>query len=675
MNSNFLLGLMLVAAVAFGSGKSYGAGPQMEFGPLTELRTDEGRLSFGTIVSADVVSWSAADAQDLLIARLWDGVYLYPSPDLKTIGEPIRLCDQLGHAVLMIEPVDWDGDGRQEAVGTDRRGNIFCLRRVGEFPNMRLEAAQDPMITAEGLPVNIPFVNPKYRLSETPEALWPEDFNYTYPTIYRPAGKRTADLIVGDWGGELWFLPQVGLDGGLPVFAGQAYAKRDGRQFARPKHLLVDERGQTLLLGTGMEYGIRYPGGAARPVMYRNSSTQSDDLIVLCGMTGNEWCYLQRAGSGPGGEPLFKDLGEIVIEGLPDEGYDAYNYHAVPALVGSGAWPDLLLTRGCDVAVCRNERLPGAKPKFRFHHWIAGRNVSTRGYNFTEILTDPRGRRYLLENDSVWHFRELLTAGGTVRLSSTRHPLYDQNGIFRVDGDTDAQHGTLWGFHRAALWDYDGSGRQHLIVGTDKGWLYLLRLESPLGENGRFEFRSFGPLKDSAGAVIRVHHRAVAAPMDLDSDGRLDLVLAGATYGRGDPRPGSGVYFVRNLGESADHAPVLSPLERLETIGHAHPDFQYGHAQLQALDLLGDGEQQLIVGTQAGDQFRGYVYRPAKDRIALEHTGMVLPPISIEERLLDLDGDGHWEYVRSGGESLIAKYARTTVVGGKPGSGSDARGN
>lgn len=92
------------------------AQPQVEFGPLTELRTDEGRLSFGTIVSADVVSWSAPDAQDLLIARLWDGVYLYPSQDLQTIGEPIRLCDQLGHVVLMIEPVDWDGDGQWEYI-------------------------------------------------------------------------------------------------------------------------------------------------------------------------------------------------------------------------------------------------------------------------------------------------------------------------------------------------------------------------------------------------------------------------------------------------------------------------------------------------------------------------------------------------------------------------------
>ena len=132
----------------------------------------------------------------------------------------------------------------------------------------------------------------------------------------------------------MWYLPHVGAKSGLPVYAGQAYAKRDGRQFARPKHLLVDERGQTLLMGAGTEYGVRYPGGASRPVMYRNASTQSDDLIVLCGMTGNKFRYLQRVETGPDGEPIFRDLGEVAIEGLPDEGYDAYNYHAVLAVIG-----------------------------------------------------------------------------------------------------------------------------------------------------------------------------------------------------------------------------------------------------------------------------------------------------------------------------------------------------
>jgi hypothetical protein len=35
----------------------------------------------------------------------------------------------------------------------------------------------------------------------------------------------------------------------------------------------------------------------------------------------------------------------------------------------------------------------------------------------------------------------------------------------------------------------------------------------------------------------------------------------------------------------------------------------------------------------------------------------VLPGFNIEEHLLDLDGDGNWEYVKSGSESLIGSYA------------------
>ncbi|MCY2966784.1 MAG: hypothetical protein NT069_24670 [Planctomycetota bacterium] len=128
----WLVGLLVVTAIINGCGLCL-AQSKVEFGPLAELRTDEGRLSFGTIVSADIVSWSAPDAQDLLIARLWDGVYLYPSQDLQTIGEPIRLCDQLGHVVLMIEPVDWDGDGREEAIGTEYLLPEAC-RRVSRSP-------------------------------------------------------------------------------------------------------------------------------------------------------------------------------------------------------------------------------------------------------------------------------------------------------------------------------------------------------------------------------------------------------------------------------------------------------------------------------------------------------------------------------------------------------------
>jgi hypothetical protein len=370
--------------------------------------------------------------------------------------------------------------------------------------------------------------------------------------------------------------------------------------------------------------------------------------------------YLRRVLTGPAGEPVFRDLGLVSLEGSPDAVFDPYSYHAVVTVAGPGPWPDILVSRGSDLALYRNQRVAGPKPAFVFSHWVSGQDVPTRGCNYTEILRDARGRRYLLENDNQWCFRELLDVKGAVQLSSQRHDLRDQNGVFRVEGGTDHVHAEKWGFHRAARWDYDGSHRQHLIVSTDKGLLYLLREERPLGTAGRFEFRSYGPLKDTAGNVIQVHNRVAAAPLDLDGDCRLDLVLAGASYQMGierDPKPGTGIYYALNRGCQPDGTPLLDPIRPLEIIGRTPRLSLNTHAQLQSLDLLGNGERLLVIATQDDDWFRGHVYRPAKGRLAVEYTGLTLPNLSIEERLLDLDGDGKWEYVRSGGETLITTYA------------------
>ncbi len=48
------------------------------------------------------------------------------------------------------------------------------------------------------------------------------------------------------------------------------------------------------------------------------------------------------------------------------------------------------------------------------------------------------------------------------------------------------------------------------------------------------------------------------------------------------------------------------------------------------------------------------------------HRRLIAFALIFEERLLDLDGDGQWEYIRSGGESLIAKYAKVLVKNAAP---------
>ena len=659
----FCLAAISTAAVLALSANKCIAQPTVTYGPATHLLTDDGPISFGLIVSVDVVSWSSPTAQDLLVTACGFGTRLYPSTDLKTFGDPIQLCGSMGHTIPMTEAVDVDDDGQQEVIGTDRNGKLFCMKRTGHFPNLKLETLQDPLTCNKGVPFNIPFHNPAFQLSSQFGYISTEYFNYTYATSY-PSAVR-GSLIVGDWSGALWFMPCHGTSDGIPQYDGTPYTKSDGKTFVKPAFKLADRQGQTLHLGPASEAGKIYTGAAARPLMYQSPVSKTDDLLVLCGNVGNEFHYLHRGGTGEKGQPIFEDLGEITLLDMPSERYDAFCYHAAIATVGSGPWKDLLMSHGSDIAYFRNLKTDEIKPSFQFSHWLTGQDVPTRGYNYTGILTDAAGRRYLLENDNEWSFREILNQDGQIRLSSKRHDLLDQNGIFRVDGITDANHGTRWGFHRAALWDYDNSGKQHLIVGTDRGLLYLLREEQQIRTRGEFRFRSSGPLKDNKGNVIKIHNRVVAAPLDLNHDGRQDLVLAGASYQLGaeqDPNPGCGIYYALNLGVDSNGAPILSESRPLPITGHTYPSFTKRHAAMQSLDLLGNGQRVLCIGIQTDNNFRGHVYRPDSKRPGIVHTGITLPALAIEQHLLDLDNDGQWEFIRSGGESLQTNFSRVMIT-------------
>lgn len=657
MRASLLLVLLVLAYAAL-RGK---AAPVVTYGEPQEILTDHGRQSFGNVLSVDVVAWSAPDAQDLLVGRCWQGLFLYPSRDLQHFGPPLQLCDMVGHNLLLGEPAEWAGKGKPGVIGSDRRGFIFRLALEGGYPQLRLAAAGDLLLAPAGVPYNIPFDNPYQAATDKGGRVDAAYHNYVYPTAY-PGG-----LVIGDTAGRLWWLPCRQTAKGWVCEIGERYTKADGKEFAKPV-MLRDEQGQPFLLGDGVEDGHAYEGGVTKPVTWQHDTSGADDLLVWCGMNRKVLLYLERTGARDG-VPVFRNRGEVPLRDRPAGPADSFGYHSAVAVVPRPGGGDLLISSGGHLALFRNLQLRDlqvdGKPTLVFSHWLTGEDVPTQGYNYTEVLTGPRGRRYLLENNTTWFFREIMLKKGQLRLSAALNPLRDQHGIFRVEAETDPNFSATWGLHRAALWDFDGSGRQHLIVGTDKGLLYLLRQDRPLGEGGRFEFASYGPLKDTAGDVIRIHSRVVAAPLDLDGDGRLDLVLAGATYQLGaktDPHPGGGLYYALNRGLDSEGWPILDPPQPLATIGHTHTIERNRMVQLQTLDLLGKGERLLIVATQDNWCSPAYVYRPAKGRIALDWTGIEVPLLSIQHRLLDLDGDGRWEFVKSGGESLIGTYAPVSIV-------------
>ncbi|HCS76010.1 MAG TPA: hypothetical protein DIW17_19320, partial [Clostridiales bacterium] len=113
--------------------------------------------------------------------------------------------------------------------------------------------------------------------------------------------------------------------------------------------------------------------------------------------------------------------------------------------------------------------------------------------------------------------REIIYSNDLVKISSEIIYVKDKNNIFKVEGETDPQGGKYYyGFNRAFFWNYDNSGKQHLIIGTDRGYFYLLEVEESNEEKIPFKFNAIGPLKCSKDKIIRTHSRSCGCGIDLN---------------------------------------------------------------------------------------------------------------------------------------------------------------
>jgi hypothetical protein len=254
------------------------------------------------------------------------------------------------------------------------------------------------------------------------------------------------------------------------------------------------------------------------------------------------------------------------------------------------------------------------------------------------------------ENGIILHYTDFLK-------------IMDQNGVFRVEGETDPQFSPEWGYHRMARWDFDGTGKNHLIVGTDKGHLYLLReVSSPAGQ-GSFNFMSAGPLKDTTGLVIRIHSRAVAGSIDLNGDLREDLIVGGISYQLGiksDPDPGGGLYYLLNLGNDKYGWPRLAPPRQIDMDQDFKPRIN-SHIGLQILDIDHDNEKEVIISLQEPG-LGGRIYHKSKEKTGLSYTGYRIPLEPIIEQLIDIDGDSQYEIVRPGDESGVGFFRKLEKI-------------
>jgi len=648
------------------------------------LKTGYGPVSFGLVVNSAVVSWSGKGHKDLLISRCWEGVYLYPTESLEAeelAREPIKVCGSIVPLTIAM-PADWNKDGVDELLVADRRGFLHFMERKGKFPEISFEYKEILKDKKSGLLFNIPFDNPNLGVIDDLGGYDDPVFsNYLNPVIYPSSDKGAIDLIIGDSAGNLWWMPDVASEGNAVEYTGTIYEKpiescktkygreyieKYGDRYVKPSKKICDETGEPFLLGIGVNVKNVYKGGNTRPIVYRNGVTGSMDLIVLAGVNNNVMYYLQYVNSDESNRPSFRNLGEIKIAGLKDENTThPLSYHSHMAALERDGQIDIIVSYHNKMAILKNKRFDEIKPEFEFEGLISGRDVTTSGYNFKEILEDNRDKKkYIVDSNGIgWEFRQVTILDNVIRISSDSIPLKDQNGIFKVKGETDPTGGEEWGFHRAVKWNFDGSGKQHLIVGTDKGLLYLLINNESPADGEIFSFKSVGPLKDINNKVIKIHNRVSAAAVDLNNDGLEDLIVGGASYQLGvrtDPCPGGGIYYIINKGVDADGLPILEPARELPVKGKDIGININNMVEVQVMDIDSDLEEEVIIG-YSSDQYKGWIFKLSKDPLEIVFTDSMLPKFDPLDHIIDIDGDGKPEYVFAGGEPGVGYYQKVIL--------------
>ncbi|MCL2517032.1 MAG: hypothetical protein FWF15_00585 [Oscillospiraceae bacterium] len=661
------------------------------------VKTPYGPICAGMTCTGTTFTPAGADKEACVFTRIWDQAYMYPNFDMTQ--KPIVLTDDL-YSCNGITAVDWNHDGVEDFVISSSTALLWLYEQtVKEDGSIFLENRGLIKDYKTGYNFNIPFYHREYGyIDDLSGYVSLAFFNYTFPAHY-PGRRGRVDLIIGDTAGKLWWLPDESEGNDPPKYSGETYKKDEdllkndsghwynktyGEYFAKPSDELLDENGNPFVLGIVFEHNRKYNGGNTKPFTIYNDETGLYDLLVPCGYY-YEMKYLKCLGLDGNGKPTFRDMGAVTPD-LMLEKPDSMVYHFSHSF--SAKEKKLYIN---DIGLGTLEYdfdWENGMPTFKNARKVFGYDTDAKGYLTEYILRDDStGKEYINDfpNRLILHEIERGKDGvkiayepirlkyeadpnvkrladhlepdrGSFNFSSSETALKADEKLVEPKGETDPQGLENWGFHRSAIWNWDGSGKNHIIIGTDTGNLLLVTDIGEYFTTGLCKLSDY--LKDSEDNVIKLHNRSKAIAFDLDGDGREDLIVGGQSYQLGvpkDPCPGSEFVAFLNRGADENGLPILEKIP-LILHGHEYITSTNKHVHLFTEDIDEDGETEVILVDQRNDNMVGRIFKKVPDKTELYYTGSYIEYFSIDDSLMDIDGDGKLEIVFGGGETGFVQY-------------------
>lgn len=646
-----------------------------------KIKNDEGSIAFGWLLSGEIVSWSAPDAKDFLMSRCWQGLYLYPTKsfsDEELAGEGEYVGSTFGGPCQVHSMLDWNRDGVEDIISTDRNGFMKLIERKGEYPNIEFIDHGYIKDKNTNLPFHIEYNNQQLgRLSSEGGYIDPQFYNAVYPKQYFGSESKYKDLIIGDWGGNIWWMPDVSDGTGNAEYTGEVYEKNVdeivtgyaknyiknmGAKYVRPTERICDVDGNPIILGKGYNAGKYYEGSTARIEMYWNPESKLHDIIAIHGIKEIRISYLRCVEIGKDRKPVFENMGEVKVLGLGEKGLDGLipflNFHS--KLMVDGKNREVYLSSFTYILKFKNIAPKGEKPVLEFDRYISGKNSITGGYNFTAMFTSKKGQKYFIDALGAKYFlRRIVETKPEFIISGEKIPVRTKENVIFIKAETDSEADESWGYDRIHKWDYNGKNGNSFILGSDKGNLYLLEEDLSVDEKDPV-FTIKGPLKDETGAVIKIYNRAVAVGLNITNSKGEDLFVGGASYQVGitlQEHPGAGLYIIKNKGVDKNGAPILSAPEPANIEGITEPPLLNSNVMLQSYDIDRDGKREIFLGIRRD----GYKTRIIEKKDGkLSYTGKDFPIRLTNHYLHDVDGTT--SLFKGGGENGISYVYEVSKV-------------